>query len=210
NTEEISFHKNVTFLMGENGCGKSTLLEALATAYGFNPQGGTANYRFSAYNDVSCLNTAVKLVKGYKRPQSSYFFRAETFFDLAVKAKDYNSIYGDRDLHCQSHGESFLAFFTSFQGEGLYIMDEPEAALSPERQLTLLLHIHKRAEEGSQFIIATHSPILSALPGGEIYTFTDQNITPQKYEDTESYKVTKMLIEGGRDFLTRIIKEFKS
>ena len=139
NLTELDLTKNITFFVGENGTGKSTLLEAAAVAYGFNPE-------------------------------SSYFFRAESFFNVATKAEDYRDLssapvmYGGRTLHRQSHGESFLAFFQSFSGRGIYLMDEPEAALSPQRQLTLFIRIAKMAEAGSQFIIATHSPILLGIP----------------------------------------------
>lgn len=167
--ESLTFQENITFFVGENGTGKSTLLEAIAVAYGFNPEGGTLNYRFSTYDDVSELSGAIRLVKGYRRPASNYFFRAESFFNVASKAEDYRDItpkeiyyrrYGGKSLHEQSHGESFLAYFQSFDQEGLYIMDEPEAALSPQRQLSLFIQIAKMAERGSQFLIASHSPIL--------------------------------------------------
>ena len=126
--EELDFTKNITFFVGENGTGKSTLLEAIAVAYGFNPEGGTLNYRFSTFDDVSELSQVVSLTKGYKRPKSSFFFRAESFFNVASKAEDYRdgtlkelyySRYGGKSLHEQSHGESFLAYFQSFDQQGL-------------------------------------------------------------------------------------------
>ncbi len=115
--ERIDFARNITFFVGENGTGKSTLLEAIAVAYGFNPEGGTLNYRFSTYNDVSELSTAMRITKGFLRPEGSYFFRAESFFNMASKAEEYTDLsgrgmlYGGKSLHRQSHGESFLAFF---------------------------------------------------------------------------------------------------
>ena len=130
--ERIDFARNITFFVGENGTGKSTLLEAIAVAYGFNPEGGTLNYRFSTYDDVSELSTAMQITKGFLRPEGSYFFRAESFFNMASKAEEYTDLsgrgmlYGGKSLHRQSHGESFLAFFQTFSGHGLYIMDEPE------------------------------------------------------------------------------------
>ena len=164
--DRLAFDSNVTFFAGENGTGKSTLLEGIAVAYGYNPEGGTRNYHFSTYHDVSELEEAIRLVRGYRKRNSGYFFRAESFFNVAtVTNLEYND--GSMpDYHAQSHGESFLAFLQDECREGVYLMDEPEAALSPQRQLTLLLHIHCMALEGSQFIIATHSPILLGLPGG--------------------------------------------
>ena len=156
-TDFLEFQKNITIFVGENGTGKSTLLEAIATAYGFNPEGGNLNYRFSTFDDVSELNEGIRLIKGYRRPVSNYFFRAESFFNVASKAEDYRDFtpkeiyyarYGGKSLHEQSHGESFLAYFQSFDETGLYLMDEPEAALSPQRQLSLFLQISKMAKAG--------------------------------------------------------------
>lgn len=213
NLKGMDFTRNITFLVGENGTGKSTLLEAVAVAYGFNPEGGTINYRFSTYDDVSELSTAIQMTKGFLRPEGSYFFRAESFFNVATKAEDYRDfssrplMYGGRSLHGQSHGESFLAFFQTFSGRGLYIMDEPEAALSPQRQLTLFIQIARMAEAGAQFIIATHSPILLGIPGAEILSFDGGEVHPCEYEETESYQVTEMFI-NNRDTLTeRLLRD---
>ena len=213
NLKGLDFTRNITFLVGENGTGKSTLLEAVAVAYGFNPEGGTINYRFSTYDDVSELSTAIQMTKGFLRPEGSYFFRAESFFNVATKAEDYRDfsfeplMYGGRSLHGQSHGESFLAFFQTFSGRGLYIMDEPEAALSPQRQLTLFIQIARMAEAGAQFIIATHSPILLGIPGAEILSFDGGEVHPCEYEETESYQVTEMFI-NNRDTLTeRLLRD---
>lgn len=214
--EDLDFSKNITFFVGENGTGKSTLLEAIAVAYGFNPEGGTLNYRFSTFDDVSELSQAVHLVKGYKRPKSSFFFRAESFFNVASKAEDYRdgmlkelyySRYGGKSLHEQSHGESFLAYFQSFNQEGLYIMDEPEAALSPQRQLTLFIQIAKMAAAGSQFIIATHSPILLGIPDSEILSFDDGMVTACEYEDTESYQVMEMFINNRERLIKGLLAD---
>lgn len=210
--DSLQFNHNITFFVGENGTGKSTLLEAIAVAYGFNPEGGTLNYRFETYNDVSELSTALHITKGYKKPRSSYFFRAESFFNLATKAEEYDRdnprglSFGERGLHQQSHGESFLAFFQSFHSEGLYIMDEPEAALSPQRQLTLFVQIAKMAEAGAQFIIATHSPILLGMPIAEILSFDEGEVHLCAYEETESYQVTEMFI-NNKDVLIRRLLE---
>lgn len=207
----LEFRKNVTFFVGENGTGKSTLLEAIAVAYGFNPEGGTTNYRFSTYDDVSELSDAIRMIKGYRRPKSNYFFRAESFFNVASKAEDYRDgdlkevyyrRYGGKSLHEQSHGESFLAYFQSFDQAGLYLMDEPEAALSPQRQLTLFIQIARMAEKDSQFIIASHSPILLGIPGAEIVSFDNGTVTRCSYEETESYQVMEMFI-NHREHLTK-------
>lgn len=214
----LEFRKNVTFFVGENGTGKSTLIEAIAVAYGFNPEGGTVNYRFSTFDDVSELSSAICMGKGYRRAKSNYFFRAESFFNVASKAEDYRDNtpkelyyerYGGKALHEQSHGESFLAYFQSFDQEGLYIMDEPEAALSPQRQLTLFIQIAKMAEKGSQFIIASHSPILLGIPGADIISFDDGAMRRCSYEETESYQVTEMFINNRQRLTERLLEEGK-
>lgn len=209
--KRLRFDRNITFFVGENGTGKSTLLEAIAVAYGFNPEGGTMNYRFDTYNDVSELSEGLRIMKGFRRPRGSYFFRAESFFNLATKAEEYDRdnpnghSYGGRGLHDQSHGESFLSFFQTFNREGLYLMDEPEAALSPQRQLTLFIQIAKMAEEGAQFLIATHSPILLGIPGAEILSFDEGRIHPCAYEETESYQVTEMFINNREALVHRLL-----
>lgn len=214
--DRLAFSNNITFFVGENGMGKSTLLEAIAVGYGFNPEGGTLNYRFSTYDDVSELSGALSFKKGYRRPRSNYFFRAESFFNVASKAEDYRdgdpkeiyyARYGGKSLHEQSHGESFLSYFLSFDGEGLYLMDEPEAALSPQRQLTLLIQIVKMARQGSQFLIATHSPILLGIPGAEILSFDDGELHACTYEETESYQVMEMFINNRGLLLERLLQE---
>ena len=203
----LAFESNVTFFAGENGTGKSTLLEGIAVAYGFNAEGGTQNYRFSTYQDVSELEEAIRLVKGYRKRNSGYFFRAESFFNVAtVTNLQYNDDGRLPDYHAQSHGESFLSFLQDEAREGVYLMDEPEAALSPQRQLTLMRHIYYMAMEGSQFIIATHSPILLGLPGAQILNFSDEGIRPIRYEDTESYQITKLFLEQRRQMLEELFK----
>ena len=203
----LAFESNVTFFAGENGTGKSTLLEGIAVAYGFNAEGGTQNYRFSTYQDVSELEEAIRLVKGYRKRNSGYFFRAESFFNVAtVTNLQYNDDGRLPNYHAQSHGESFLSFLQDEAREGVYLMDEPEAALSPQRQLTLMRHIYYMAMEGSQFIIATHSPILLGLPGAQILNFSDEGIQPIRYEDKESYQITKLFLERRRQMLDELFK----
>ncbi len=212
----LEFQKNITIFVGENGTGKSTLLEAIAVAYGFNPEGGTLNYRFSTFDDVSELNQGVTLTKGCRRATSNYFFRAESFFNVASKAEDYRGYtpkevyyarYGGKSLHEQSHGESFLAYFQSFEEAGLYLMDEPEAALSPQRQLSLFLQISKMADAGSQFILASHSPILLGIPGADIISFDNGELKRCTYEDTESYQVMEMFINHRDVLVGRLLDE---
>lgn len=210
----LEFHNRITCFTGENGTGKSTLLEAIAVAYGFNPEGGTINYNFSTYDDVSTLSDSIVVSKGYRRPKGGYFFRAESFFNVASKLEEYRDNtpkevfygrYGGKSLHEQSHGESFLSFFLNSPKEGLYIMDEPEAALSPQRQLSLLIQIVKMAEAGSQFLIATHSPILLGMPEACIYSFDNDKVGVCNYEETDCYQVMKAFLNDRERFLDRLL-----
>lgn len=214
--EELEFPEHITFFAGENGTGKSTLLEAIAVAYGFNAEGGTRNYRFSTYDDVSELSRAIRMKKGFRRPRSSYFFRAESFFNVASQAEEYRdgtnkeiyyARYGGKSLHEQSHGESFLSYFQSFDQEGLFLMDEPEAALSPQRQLSLFIQMAKMAQRGSQFLVATHSPILLGIPDARILSFDGGSIHSCRYEDTESYQVTELFINNREILTQRLLEE---
>lgn len=195
----LEFHPDVTFFVGENGVGKSTLIEGIAVALGFNPEGGTKNSMFSTSRTHSDFHEYLKIVKSYKKPKDGYFLRAESFYNLATYMDDtgYLQGYGGKSLHQQSHGESFMAtLLNKLKGNGLYIMDEPEAALSPSRQMTALSAIHQLVENNSQFIIATHSPILLAYPRSKIYQFSESSIYEVNYEDTEHLTLTK-------DFLNR-------
>ena len=208
--DHLSFTHPVTFFVGENGSGKSTLLEAIAVAYGFNPEGGTKNYNFSTYDSHSDLCLAVRLSRGVRRASYGYFLRAESFYNVATKEEEYSRGPGGRPQHFheKSHGESFLALVqNSFRANGLYLLDEPEAALSPQRQLTLLMEIDRCVREGSQFIIVTHSPILLGLPGAEILSFDDGPIHPCTYEETDSYQVTSMFINNREQILHRLLAE---
>ena len=204
---DISFHRPITFFVGENGSGKSTLLEAIAVAYGFNPEGGTKNYSFSTYDSHSQLHDAVRIVKGRFKPGWGYFLRAESFYNVATAEEEYNRDYGKSlRFHEKSHGESFLAMAqNNFKQNGVYLLDEPEAALSPQRQLTLLLEIMECAKKESQFIIVSHSPILLGMPDAEILSFDDGEIHPCEYEATDSYKVTEMFINNRELILKRLL-----
>lgn len=216
--ESLEFNSRVTFFTGENGSGKSTLLEGIAVAYGFNPEGGTKNFMFSTRDTHSDYSAAIRLKKGVKKPQDGFFLRAESFYNVASQVDDYAAesvgrvnyldYYGGRSLHCQSHGESFLALMQNrFHGHSLYILDEPEAALSPQRQLTALLMIGRLAAERSQFIIATHSPILLGLPGARILSFDGGVIHPVAYEETEVYQVMEMFINNRGVLLDKLFSQ---
>ena len=206
----LEFHAPVTFFVGENGSGKSTLLEAIAVAWGFNPEGGTRNYRFSTYDSHSPLSEAVTLVRGSRKAAGGYFLRAESFYNVAAKEEEYSRGPGGRPQHFheKSHGESFLALAqNSFRANGVYLLDEPEAALSPQRQLTLLVEIDRCVKEGAQFMIVTHSPILLGLPGAEILNFDDGPIHPCTYEETDSYQVMSMFINNREQILHRLLNQ---
>ena len=206
----LELHAPVTFFAGENGSGKSTLIEAIAVAWGFNPEGGTRNYVFSTFDTHSELCGAIRLTRSVRSPAWGYFLRAESFYNVATKEEEYSRGPGGRPQHFheKSHGESFLALVqNTFRCDGFYLLDEPEAALSPQRQLTLLAEIDRLARDGSQFIVVTHSPILLGLPGAEILSFDDGAIHPVKYEDTDSYKVTEMFINGRERVLHHLLGE---
>ena len=207
--DELSFNTPVTFFVGENGSGKSTLLEAIAVAYGFNPEGGTLNYSFSTYDSHSELHDAMRLVRSFNKAKWGYFLRAESFYNVATAEEEYSRIQGiPQHYHERSHGESFLSVIQkNFDQNGLYILDEPEAALSPQRQLTLMLEISKCVQNDSQFIIVTHSPILLGFPGAAILSFDEGAIQPINYEDTQSYQITKMFINDRRQILKHLFEE---
>jgi predicted ATPase len=208
NLDELQFNKPITFFVGENGSGKSTLLEAIAVQYGFNPEGGTKNYSFSTYDSHSELCDALTLIKGARKAKWGYFLRAESFYNVATAEEEYSRNGGTPlFLHAQSHGESFLTTAQeNFRPKGIYLLDEPEAALSPQRQLTMIMEIVRCVEQGSQFIIATHSPILLAIPGAEILSFDGEMIHPCSYEDTESYKITEMFINDREHIMNMLLK----
>lgn len=203
----LDFNSNVTFFVGENGSGKSTLLEAMAIASGFNPEGGTKNYSFSTYDSHSELYDAIRVVRGSRKARWGYFLRAERFYNVATMEERYaDEGHESQKYHEKSHGESFLALAQNqLRPGGLYFFDEPEAALSPQRQLTLLTEIYNCAADGSQFIIATHSPILLGMPGAEILSFDSGVIHPCEYEDTESYQMTEMFINDRERLLDKLL-----
>lgn len=199
----------VTMFVGENGSGKSTLLEAIAVAWGFNAEGGSVNFNFSTRASHSSLLEFLLLERGLQRPKDGFFLRAESFYNVASEIERLDAVpglgakiggaYGPRSLHEQSHGESFLSLIMErFRGNGLYILDEPEAALSPTRQMALLVRIHDLVAAGSQFIIATHSPILLAYPRAAIWSLEVDGLKQVEYESTEHYQVSRRFLLDHR------------
>ena len=223
--DRIALHPYVTFLVGENGVGKSTLIEGIAVAAGFNAEGGSKNFDFSTRSDTSELHEVLRLVRGMRRERDGFFLRAESLYNVAseierlAEAEDnhparlpgrFMGAYGGRSLHAQSHGESFMALVLNrFRGQGLYILDEPEAALAPSRQLALLVLIDQHVKQGgSQFIIATHSPILMAYPNAIIYNLTAEGgIREIAYEDTEHVKVTRDFLNNREAYLRQLLSD---
>lgn len=214
--KEIELHPNVTFLVGENGSGKSTLLEAIAVAYGFNAEGGSKNFNFATENTHSTLNQYIKITKGVKKPKDGFFLRAESFYNVASNIDTLDkteggapiiSYYGGTSLHQQSHGEAFMSLLINrLGGNGMYIFDEPEAALSPTRQMAMLTRIHELVNKESQFIIATHSPIIMAYPKAKIYC-VDQGFKCVKYIETEHYEVMKYFLNHTDKMLDILMRE---
>lgn len=207
--KELEFHPAVTFFVGENGSGKSTLLEAIAIASGFNAEGGSKNFNFATRVSHSCLHEYLTMSRGVKKPSDGYFLRAESFFNVATHVENLGVTgYGDRLLHEQSHGESFWSLLMNrFRGKGLYILDEPEAALSPQRQLAMLVRMHDLIREGSQFIIATHSPIIMAYPDAVILQLSESGLEPVAYEDTDHYRVTKRFLNDPARTLSQLLDD---
>ena len=211
----VTLHPNVTYLIGENGSGKSTLLEAIAVAAGMNAEGGSSNFAFTTRESHSELWRSLRLVRGARRPRTDFFLRAESLFNAATYLEQLPrrggnplASYGGGSLHEQSHGESFLAVMLNrFGPDGLYLLDEPEAALSTQNCLTCLRRIHELVLEGSQFIIATHSPIVLAYPQATIYSCGEQGLEAVPYEDAQPVRLTRSFLDSRERFLARLLSD---
>ena len=216
--ETLALDARVTFLVGENGSGKSTLIEAIAVAAGFNAEGGTRNMTVSTRASHSDLHERLRLVREPRSPRDGYFLRAESFFNVATHIEELDAgpvggrpiieSYGGVSLHEQSHGESFLSLVLNrFGGRGLYILDEPEAALSLRGQLALMRRMHDLIAEESQFIVSTHSPVLLGYPNALIYALTESGIERTPYEATEQYELTRSFLDDRERFLRHLFAD---
>ena len=215
--KRIEFHQQVTFFVGENGSGKSTLIEALAVSQRFNPEGGTKNFWFSTENSHSELHAYLRVARGVIRPRDGFFLRAESFYNVATNIDEMDrdpygigapiiSNYGGVSLHKQSHGESFLALAENrFGGNGLYILDEPEAALSPRGMIRLMQRMDELVQQNSQFIIATHSPMLLCFPEAEVLQITDREIDSVRFQDTDHYRTTVRFLQNPESAAAEIL-----
>jgi predicted ATPase len=208
--DRLALTSPVVFLAGENGAGKSTLLEAVAVSYGFNAEGGSKNFNFSTEETHSALSGHMILAKGVRRPQDGFFLRAESFYNVATEIDrlEATRAYGGRSLHGQSHGESFIALMAHrFWGNGLYLMDEPEAALSPTGQLAVLRLLWGLVKSGSQFVISSHSPILMAFPGAQIFVVGEGGIRETPYEETGHYQITRQFLNAPEKTLRELFRD---
>jgi predicted ATPase len=211
--DELKLESNVTFFAGENGSGKSTLVEAIAVAAGFNPEGGSRSVTVSTRASPSVLHRHLRLVRGTRRPRTGYFLRAESFFNVATYIEELrdpgiSAAYGGGSLHERSHGESFIALVTNrFGPNGLYVLDEPEAALSLRGNLALMRRMHDLAAQGSQFIVSTHSPILLGYPDAKIFVLSDEGIAETVYDRTEVVELTRSFLADRSAFLRHLFED---
>ena len=209
----FDLHPRVTYLIGENGSGKSTLLEAVAVAVGMNAEGGSSNFTFATRDSHSDLWRELRLVRGARRPKTDFFLRAESLFTAATYLEqlprlgaDPLASYGGKSLHEQSHGESFLAVMLNrFGPQGLYILDEPEAALSAQNCLTFLRRVHQLVEDGAQFVIATDSPLVLAFPDSLIYACDEYGVEPVSYDDAAPVTLTRSFLADPERFLRLLL-----
>jgi predicted ATPase len=210
--DPLALDPKVTYLIGENGTGKSTLIEAIAVAAGMNPEGGSRHFSYATRESHSELWRSLRLVRGARRPRSEFFLRAESFFTAATYIENLEAgalaPYGGRSLHEQSHGESFLAVVVNrFGPNGFYLLDEPEAALSTQNCLTLLRRVHELVRAGSQFVIATHSPLVLAYPDATIYCCDDSGLERIAYEDSEPVRLTQSFLDGRERFIAELFAD---
>lgn len=215
--DRLMMHPKVTYFVGENGSGKSTLIEAIAVASGFNAEGGSRNFNFGTYRSHSALHKFLRVARSPRRRRDGYFLRAESYYNVATEIQRLDEppggpkiidSHGGTSLHAMSHGQSFMALMENrFFGNGLYILDEPEAALSPNRQLAFLSRLHELVAQGSQFIIATHSPILLAYPEATIYECSESGVAQAAYEDLEHVQVTRNFLNRTQVFLDALFKD---
>jgi predicted ATPase len=206
----LELHPRVTYFVGENGSGKSTLLEGVAVAAGFNAEGGSMNFHFSTRSSESSLASALRLVRSVRRPRTGFFLRAESFFNVATQVEEIGVVdsYGGRSLHEQSHGESFIALaLHRFGPQGLYILDEPEAALSPLRQMSMLRRMHDLVRQGCQFIVATHAPVLLAYPEAWIYELDASGLRRVEYDETSTVRVTRDFLSDRSGSLAKLFSD---
>ena len=215
---QLELAPDVTLFAGENGSGKSTLVEAIAVAFGFNPEGGSRNMTVSTRPSHSELHERLRLIRGTRSPRDGFFLRAESFFNVASHIEQLDSepgggaaiigAYGGVSLHEQSHGESFLSLILNrFRENGLYVLDEPEAALSLRGNLALMRRMHDLVAAGSQFVVATHSPILLGYPGARIYVLGPNGIEQTSYEETDQYELTRSFLEDRDRFLHYLFED---
>lgn len=218
NFQGIKIDKPVTFFVGENGSGKSTLLEAIAVALGLNPEGGSKNFNFATKETHSELGKLLEIARGPRREEDGFFLRAESFYNLATEVEELESSgfesfydsYGGKSLHDQSHGESFRSLILNrFRPRGIYLLDEPEAALSPTSQMSLLCIIDELVKKDTQFIIASHSPIILAYPNADIFEFSETGLEKKSYKETESYSVTKTFLDDPERMMNFLFDDWQ-
>ena len=205
---DLVFNRPVTFFVGENGSGKSTILEAIVALCGLPVSGGSRADLAGQHGPESDSALSSALRPSFRRrPRDGYFLRAEFhahFASLLDQRKndpefagDPYARYGGRSLHTRSHGEAFLAIIQNRFGSGMLLLDEPESALSPQRQLFLLAQMYRLAASGNtQFIIATHSPILMTYPDAQLLSFDDGQVHPVALEDTTHYQITRGILQN--------------